>query len=83
MHLGVCRMTRQDAKSLRGSAPGIWPPGLDIAPDRPRAKHYVSGPKGRPPTREEALEMGRALFDAINEERLRERKDGGVGDPAP
>ncbi|MCZ2826080.1 MULTISPECIES: hypothetical protein [unclassified Modestobacter] len=81
MQLGVCRMTREGAESLKGSAPTIWPPGLDVASDMPRARHYVAGPEGRPPSREEALEMGRALFDAINDERLVERKDAGMGDP--
>lgn len=31
-------------------------------------KQYVAFPKGRKPTREEALEVGRKLFDAITTE---------------
>lgn len=31
----------------------------------PEKKHYVAFPKGRKPTREEALEIGRKLFDSI------------------
>ena len=45
------------------------------------AKHYVGGPQGRPSTEEEALEMGRALFDAINAERPADQNDDGVGQP--
>ena len=38
-------------------------------------KHFVTGPSGRPPTEEEALEMGRALFDVLNAERVATRAD--------
>jgi hypothetical protein len=31
-------------------------------------KHYVAFPKGRKPTRAEALEIGRKLFDSITTE---------------
>jgi len=38
-------------------------------------KHFVTGPSSRPPTEEEALEMGRALFDVLNAERLASHGD--------
>lgn len=38
-------------------------------------KHYVALPKGRKPTREEALEFGRQLFDAITTEQASNARD--------
>jgi hypothetical protein len=35
---------------------------------------YVRGPAGRPPTREEALEMARALWDALHEGQTSEER---------
>ena len=58
---------------------GQRPPGGVTASHQ--AKHYVGGPQGRPPTGEEALEMGRALFDAINGERHAAQNDDGGGQP--
>lgn len=46
-------------------------PGVTITPpaDPPTLKHYVGSDHA--PTEEEALEMGRALFDAIASEQAR------------
>lgn len=39
-------------------------------------KHYVAFPRGRKPTREEALEIGRRLFDSIaTEQAAKARED--------
>lgn len=42
--------------------------------ERPR-RFYVTGPEGRPPTEDEALEMGGALFDAIVADRARQEEE--------
>lgn len=39
-------------------------------------KHYVAFPKGRKPTRAEALEIGRKLFDAVATERAANARKG-------
>ena len=41
--------------TIRYSA-SVWPPGLDVAPDSLRARHYVAVPSGHRPTREQAGE---------------------------
>lgn len=38
-------------------------------------KHYVAFPKGRKPTREEALEIGRKLFDSIATEQAEQARE--------
>ena len=37
-------------------------------------KQYIAFPKGRKPTREEALEIGRKLFDAITTDQAAEAR---------
>lgn len=39
-------------------------------------KHFVTLPKGRKPTHEEALELGRELFDAITSEQASTAREG-------
>jgi hypothetical protein len=45
-------------------------------------KHFVRGPRSGAPTREQALAIGRALFDSITAERLDElaETDGSTGE---
>ncbi len=68
--------TAQDADDSQDRPPkqrGVALPSM-------QTKHYVAGPQGRPPTEEEALEMGRALFDAIQAERRAARDQGADAD---
>lgn len=38
-------------------------------------KHYIALPRGRKPTRAEALELGRQLFDAITAEQAKDARE--------
>lgn len=38
-------------------------------------KHYAAFPKGRKPTRAEALEIGRKLFDSIATEQAKDARE--------
>lgn len=52
--------------------------GITVTPgptDQPEhSKHFLAVPKGHRLTEDEALEMGRALYDAINTERARKAR---------
>ena len=77
MRAGVGKLTPQIARSYMGSAPTIPVEMESGSLVTDTSKRYVAFPRGRRPTREEALEIGRQLFDAITVERVANTREEG------